>query len=307
MGKVSLVMNSPLPCGYDFSCRSHLQLPNESEQALLDGLNLRLLTALEDGQRWGQLVVERHYLKSARLSGQATALCGRISRPMVSFVGLERSGVAPQGPGGWLAQAPAQPRALSGKPLLSLLDRLPAVREPRSTHGRRHPWPTILGIVCLAKLAGVAGAQRDIAGFAKRLNQTQRRQLGCYRNPKTGLREVPSQSTFFRALKAVSYDSLEPLLVGWQDDLLGPTDPNELVVLDGKAARGAGGQGSSARSPCPVGACWASRWCEPRTSSNPMTGPKRPQKRWRLRLPRRSNRRPRRLRPPLGRRTACIR
>jgi hypothetical protein len=136
----------------------------------------------------------------------------------------------------------AQPRPLSGKPLLSLLDRLPAVREPRSTHGRRHPWPAILGIVCLAKLAGVAGSQRDIAEFAKRFNQTQRRQLSCYRNPKTGLREAPSQSTFFRALKAVSYDALEPLLVGWQDDLLGPADPKELVVLDGKVARAAGGQ-----------------------------------------------------------------
>jgi hypothetical protein len=96
--------------------------------------------------------------------------------------------------------------------------------------------------VCLAKLAGVAGSQRDIARFAKRLNQTQRRQLSCYRNPKTGLREAPSQSTFFRALRAVSYDALEPLLVGWQDDLLGPADPKELVVLDGKAARAAGGQ-----------------------------------------------------------------
>jgi hypothetical protein len=96
--------------------------------------------------------------------------------------------------------------------------------------------------VCLAKLAGVAGSQRDIARFAKRLNQTQRRQLSCYRNPKTDLREAPSQSTFFRALKAVSYDALEPLLVGWQDDLLGPADPKELVVLDGKAARAAGGQ-----------------------------------------------------------------
>jgi hypothetical protein len=139
-------------------------------------------------------------------------------------------------------QAPVQPRPLSGKPLLSLLDRLPAVPEPRSTRGRRHPWPAILGTVCLAKLAGVAGSQRDIAGFAKRLDQRQRRQLACYRNPKTGLREVPSESTFFRALKAVSYDALEPLLVGWQDDLLGPADPKELVVLDGKVAKGAGHQ-----------------------------------------------------------------
>ena len=139
-------------------------------------------------------------------------------------------------------EMPAQPRALSGKSLLSLLDRLPEVPEPRDTRGRRHPWPAVLGIVCLAKLAGVAGAQRDIARFAKRLDQRQRRHLGCWRNPKAGRREVPSQSTFFRALKAVDYEALEPLLVGWQDDLLGPADPNELIVLDGKAARGAGGQ-----------------------------------------------------------------
>ncbi len=61
-----------------------------------------------------------------------------------------------------------------------------------------------------AKLAGVAGAQRDIARFAKRLDQRQRRQLGCYRNPKTGLREVPSQSTFFRALKGRRRLSADP-------------------------------------------------------------------------------------------------
>ncbi|HWT82517.1 MAG TPA: transposase family protein, partial [Candidatus Methylomirabilis sp.] len=139
-------------------------------------------------------------------------------------------------------EVPAQPRALSGQPLMSLLDRLPEVPEPRDTKGRRHPWPAVLGIVCLAKLAGVAGAQRDIARFARRLDQRQRRHLGCWRNPQTGRREVPSQSTFFRALKAVDYEALEPLLVGWQDDLLGPADPKELIVLDGKAARGAGGQ-----------------------------------------------------------------
>ena len=39
-----------------------LRLPNASEQALLDGLNLRLLTDPEDKQRWDELVIERHYL-----------------------------------------------------------------------------------------------------------------------------------------------------------------------------------------------------------------------------------------------------
>ena len=364
-------MDKRLACGYDFIMPKPLRLPNASEQAVLDGLTLHLLTEPEDKQRWDDLVIEHHYLKSASMVGEqlryvaeyqgqwlvllgwcAPALhlkareawiewsseqlsqrrhllaqnsrlallverqqfpnlatralglcCRRLSadwlqmhgHPIVaveSFVDsqLMFRGTAykaagwmllgstagfgrcaedfyqrhdrpkqlwvraldPEGTAALKAQslpprlAPyepaAQPRPLSGKPLLSLLDRLPGVREPRSTQGRRHPWPAILGIVCLAKLAGVAGSQRDIAGFAKRLNQTQRRQLSCYRNPKTGLREAPSQSTFFRALKAVSYDALEPLLVGWQDDLLGPADPKELVVLDGKVARAAGGQ-----------------------------------------------------------------
>jgi hypothetical protein len=364
-------MDTRLACGYDFFMPKPLRLPNASEQAVLDGLNLRLLTDPENKRRWDELVIEHHYLKSASMVGEqlryaaeyqgqwlvllgwcAPAMhlkareawiewspeqlsqrrhllaqnsrltllverqqfpnlatralglcCRRLSgdwlemhgHPIVAVESFVDSQLMFRGTAykaaGWVLLGPTagfgrcaedfyqrhdrpkqlwvraldpegtaalkaqslpprlapyepagQPRPLSGKPLLSLLDRLPTVREPRSTHGRRHPWPAILGIVCLAKLAGVAGSQRDIAGFAKRLNQTQRRQLNCYRNPKTGLREAPSQSTFFRALKAVSYDALEPLLVGWQDDLLGPADPKELVVLDGKVAKGAGGQ-----------------------------------------------------------------
>ncbi len=364
-------MDKRLACGYDFFMAKPLRLPNASEQAVLDGLNLRLLTEPEDKQRWDELVIEHHYLKSASLVGEqlryvaeyqgqwlallgwcapalhlkareawigwspeqlsqrrhllaqnsrlallverqqfpnlATRALGRCCRrlsadwlevhghPIVAVESFVDSQLMFRGTAykaaGWMLLGPtagfgrcaedfyqrhdrpkqlwvraldpegtaalkaqslppqlapyqqaAPPRPLSGKPLLSLLDRLPAVPEPRGTQGRRHPWPAILGIVCLAKLAGVAGSQRDIAGFAKRLHQAQRRQMGCYRNPKTGRREAPSQSTFFRALKAVSYSSLEPLLVGWQEDLLGPTDPKELVVLDGKVARAAGGQ-----------------------------------------------------------------
>ena len=126
--------------------------------------------------------------------------------------------------------------------LPSLLERLPEIPEPRKCKGRYQPWPAILGILCLAKLAGVPGSQDDVAAFAKRLTQPQRRQLGCWRDPKTGRREVPSRSTFFRALKALNYLSLEKTLLGWQDDLLGPQDPKELVVLDGKVLHATQGQ-----------------------------------------------------------------
>lgn len=131
---------------------------------------------------------------------------------------------------------------LRGKEVASLLERLPQVPDPRGTRGRFHPWPAVLAILCLAKLAGVAGAQRDIAEFAQRLNQRQRKMLSCRRDPHTGRRCVPGQTTFFRALQAVPYLSFEKVLLDWQNDLLGPENPAELVVLDGKAVRGANGQ-----------------------------------------------------------------
>ena len=349
-----------------------LRLPDASEQAVLDGLTIRLLPDREDKSRWDQLVVERHYLKSASLVGEqlryvaeyqgqwlvlmgwsAPALhlkareawvgwsaeqlrqrrhflaqnsrlvvladrqqlpnlatralglcCQRLSadwlqaqgHPIVALESFVDSQLMFRGTAykaaGWVLLGPTagfgrcaedfyqrhdrpkqlwvraldpeglaalkaaalpprlavyEPPAaarcqLACKPLLSLLDRLPRVPEPRGVNGRRHPWPAVQGILCLAKLAGVAGSQRDIAEFALRLTQAQRRQLGCWRNPNTGQREVPSQSTFFRALKAIDYDSFEAVLLDWQDDVLGPADPNELVVLDGKAVRGARGQ-----------------------------------------------------------------
>jgi hypothetical protein len=126
--------------------------------------------------------------------------------------------------------------------LPSLLERLPRVKDPRGRNGRWHPWGAVLGILSLAKLAGVAGGQRDIANFAQRLTQPQRRQLGCRRDPETRRYEVPSQSTFFRALRAVDYLSFEKVVLDWQADWLGPAEPEELVVLDGKTIINAGRQ-----------------------------------------------------------------
>ena len=126
--------------------------------------------------------------------------------------------------------------------LPSLMERLPRIADPRGRQGRRHPWRAALGIVALAKLAGVPGAQREIADFALRLTRPQRRQLGCGRDPRSGRYEVPSQSTFYRVLAHVDYSAFERVVLDWQDDWLGPADPDELVVLDGKAIVNAQGQ-----------------------------------------------------------------
>lgn len=46
-----------------------LRLPNATEQAVLDGLIVRLIAPTEQA-RWDQWVSERHYLKNARLVGE---------------------------------------------------------------------------------------------------------------------------------------------------------------------------------------------------------------------------------------------
>lgn len=123
----------------------------------------------------------------------------------------------------------------------ALLDRLQDIPDPRDRKGRYLPWRAILGVIVLAKLAGVVGGPSDIAAFAQRLTKPQRHNLNCRRDPETGQYEVPSESSYQRALVRVDPLALERVLRQWQDDLLGPdTDP--LVVLDGKVAKNAGQQ-----------------------------------------------------------------
>jgi Domain of unknown function (DUF4338)/DDE_Tnp_1-associated len=159
--------------------------------------------------------------------------------------------------------------------LPSLVDRLPQIPDPRGRQGRRHPWRAALGIVALAKLAGVPGAQREIADFAQRLTQPQRRQLGCWRDPRTGRYEVPSQSTIYRVLAQVDYPSFERVVLAWQDDWLGPADPDELVVLDGKAIVNAQGQVMVAAIGVPSGRVYGVEPVRPKEQLEPDDQPPR--------------------------------
>jgi hypothetical protein len=53
---------------------------------------------------------------------------------------------------------------------------------------------------------------------------------------------VPAASTLFRALAAVDSPRLERVVLDWQHEVLGPDDPHDLVVLDGKTIINAQGQ-----------------------------------------------------------------
>jgi len=143
-------------------------------------------------------------------------------------------------------EKPAPPQRqrwrLPPRRLVSLLDKLPEdVPEPRGSQGRWHPWRAVLGLIVLAKLCGVPMGQRQIAEFARQLTQPQRRALCCRRNPKNRRHyDVPSESTFQRALAAVDHNRFEPLLLQWQNQQLRP-DTDTLIAIDGKHLRRSGG------------------------------------------------------------------
>jgi hypothetical protein len=169
---------------------------------------------------------------------------------------------------------PASARCRLPAPRLpSLLDRLPQIPDPRGHQGRWHPWRAVLGILALAKLAGVPGAQRDVADFADLLTQPQRRHLGCRRDSDTRRYTVPGPSTFFRALASVDYLALEAVVLGWQHDVLGPVDPHELVVLDGKTIVNAQGQVMVSAVSVPSGRVYGVEPVRPKEPALPAVAP----------------------------------
>ena len=145
------------------------------------------------------------------------------------------------------AAPPLKPKRLRLAPrrIQSLLERLPDVPEPRDPKGRWHPWRAVLGILTLAKLAGASMGQRHIAEFAEMLTRPQRRALGCRRSdaehPDPTGYAVPAESTYQRALAALDFSAFEPLLLDWQQEVLGP-EKDWLIALDGKALRRTGGR-----------------------------------------------------------------
>ncbi len=157
---------------------------------------------------------------------------------------------------------PPKPKRLRASPqrIQSLLDRLPAVPDPRDCHGRYQPWRAVLGIIVLAKLAGTHMGQRHIAELAQQLTRPQRRALRCLpeESDLTGYL-VPSESTFQRALAALDFAAFEPLLLEWQNHALGP-DTDTHIAIDGKAPC-AGPTTARWWGPSASPANGSTRWC----------------------------------------------
>ena len=125
------------------------------------------------------------------------------------------------------------------KEIKSIVEHLRQVPEYRQ-HVESYPLWSLLGIYLLAVLCAAPRGSKDLAKFARKLSQAQRRALGI--RLRQGRYPAPSQPTFWRLLQEVSTSQLERVLLAVQEQLRGPAPKNELVALDGKEPKHGGGQ-----------------------------------------------------------------
>jgi hypothetical protein len=121
----------------------------------------------------------------------------------------------------------------------SIVQQLKQMPDYRARIGTYPLW-SLLAICLLAVLCGAPRGSKDLAKFARKLSQPQRRALGIRR--RQGRYPAPSQPTFWRLLEQIDGTQLEQVLLQVQAQLRGPAPKNELIALDGKAPKHGGGQ-----------------------------------------------------------------
>src|ERR1041384_2463487 len=137
-------------------------------------------------------------------------------------------------------EAKAPPRSRhTVKEIRSMVEQFKQVEEYRA-RVESYPLWSLVAICFLAVLCGAPRGPKDLALFARRLSQAQRRALGI--RPRQGRYPAPSQSTFWRLLQEVSGAQLEQRLLAVQEQLRGPAPKDELVSIDGKEPAHGGGQ-----------------------------------------------------------------
>jgi len=117
-------------------------------------------------------------------------------------------------------------------------------RKVADFRGRIESYPvwSLLAIVALAHFCGAPRGQKDLAAFAKRMTDGQRRALGIRRNRKTRKYPSPSQPTFCRLLRGVDPLQVEEAILAFQRQIRGEAGRNEVVAMDGKELRHSRGQ-----------------------------------------------------------------
>jgi predicted transposase YbfD/YdcC len=125
------------------------------------------------------------------------------------------------------------------KEIASIIELLKGVPDYRKKIGTYPLW-SLLAIYLLAVLCGAPRGSKDLAKFARKLSQGQRRALGVRK--RRGRYPAPSQPTFWRMLEEINGTQLEEVLLQVQEQLRGPAPQNELIAMDGKEPKHGGGQ-----------------------------------------------------------------
>jgi len=118
------------------------------------------------------------------------------------------------------------------KEIEALTDYFKSVPEYRKRYESYPIW-SLLTLMLLALLCDAPRGQKDLAKFARRLTQAQRRSLGIRIDPK-GRYPAPGQSTFSRLLKRVDGRKINETLLDIQEKLRGNPPQDDLIVVDGK-------------------------------------------------------------------------
>jgi predicted transposase YbfD/YdcC len=125
------------------------------------------------------------------------------------------------------------------KEIASIIELLKGVPDYRKKIGTYPLW-SLLAIYLLAVLCGAPRGSKDLAKFARKLSQGQRRALGVRK--RHGRYPAPSQPTFWRMLEELHGTQLQAVLLQVQEQLRGPAPQNELIAMDGKEPKHGGGQ-----------------------------------------------------------------
>lgn len=121
----------------------------------------------------------------------------------------------------------------------SIVELLKQVPDYRTRIGTYPLW-SLLATYLLAVLCGAPRGSKDLAKFARKLSQPQRRALGIRR--RQDCYPAPSQPTFWRLLEQIDGAQLQQVLRQVQAQLRGPAPKNDLIALDGKEPKHGGGQ-----------------------------------------------------------------
>jgi predicted transposase YbfD/YdcC len=100
-----------------------------------------------------------------------------------------------------------------------LYARLCELKDHRKKKGIRHQLAAILLVCAAAVLCGAKGA-REIAEWARDLDDDQRERLHCRRRPATGELVVPSESTVQRTLRKVDKEAFDTIVNETMHDLV---------------------------------------------------------------------------------------